>query len=274
MITTNQSHWAPEFAPISSWGPPPDTVKLGSDEVHVWRAALDLGASGLQNLEHALSADERARAERFCFWKDRERFIVARGLLRVILGSYLEMEPGQLRFCYGPHGKPTLAEGSGVDAFCFNLSHSQAVALYAITRHREVGVDLERLRPDLEGEQTAERLFSPREIAVLRALPPNLRLEAFFTCWTRKEAYIKARGGGLTLPLDRFDVSLAPGEPAALLSINGDRQEASRWLLQSLAPAPGYLAALAVEGHDLRIKCWQWIQETEPEFEPSLTRVQ
>lgn len=254
-------HEAPKFAPTSSWDPSPDTVRLGSDEVHVWCAALDLEASSVRNLQRTLSADERARAERFYFCKDRERFIVARGLLRVILGCYLDMEPGQLRFCYRPHGKPTLAKGSGMGELRFNLSHSHGFALYAIARGREVGVDLERLRPHLEDEQIAERFFSPREIAALRALPPNMRLEAFFNCWTRKEAFIKARGEGLTLPLDQFDVSLAPGEPAAFLSINGDRQEASRWLLQGLAPGPSYVAALAVEGHDLRIKCWQWPEQ-------------
>ncbi len=258
-------HVTPRFAPISCWDPPPPTVKLGSDEVHVWRVALDLGASGVQNLEQTLSEDERTRAERFYFHKDREHFIVARGLLRVILGCYLDMEPGQLKFCYGPHGKPTLAERSGMGVLRFNVSHSNGIALYAITRGREVGVDVERLRPDLEDEHIARRFFSSREIVALRAVPANIRLEAFFNCWTRKEAYIKARGEGLTLPLDRFDVSLAPGEPAALLSINGDRQEASRWLLQSLAPGPGYVAALAVEGHELRIKCWQWPgQQSEP----------
>ena len=246
------------MAPVSLWYPPPKTLMLESDEVHVWRAALDLKASHVQSLQRTLSADERVRAERFYFPQDRGHFIVARGLLRAILGRYLDMEPGQLRFCYSSYGKPALARESSGDALRFNLSHSHGLALYAVTRGRELGVDLEYLHPHLAYEQLAERFFSPREVTVLRALPTNTQQEAFFNCWTGKEAYIKARGEGLTLRLDQFDVSLAPGEPVALLSTNGDPQEASRWLLQKLAPGSGYIAALAVEGHDWRLKCWQW----------------
>jgi 4'-phosphopantetheinyl transferase len=121
-----------------------------------------------------------------------------------------------------------------------------------------VGIDLEYIRSDLAVEQIAERFFSRREIATLRALPIDLRTYAFFLCWTRKEAYIKARGEGLSLPLDQFDVSLIPGEPAALLNTQRDLYEVSRWSLQELTPAPGYAAALAVEGHGWHLACWQW----------------
>jgi 4'-phosphopantetheinyl transferase len=214
-------------------------------------------ASRSQSLKQTLSADERARAERFYFQKDRERFIVSRGLLRVILGRYLDMEPSQLQICYTSHGKPALARESGWDVLRFNVSHCQGLALYAITRGREVGVDLERLRTDFTAEQIANRFFSPREVAALRALPPNVRQAAFFTYWTLKESYIKARGEGLMLPLNKFDVVLVPGEPPTL-NTKGDPQEASRWSLRKLAAGPGYVAALAVEGHDWRIKCWQW----------------
>jgi 4'-phosphopantetheinyl transferase len=140
----------------------------------------------------------------------------------------------------------------------FNLAHSHELALYAITRGREVGIDLERIRSNLVDEQIAERFFSPREVVVLRGLPTHRQREAFFNCWTRKEAYVKAKGQGLSIPLDQFDVSLAPGEPAALLSTQWHPQEASRWSLQKLNPGCGYVAALAVEGHDWQVKCWQW----------------
>ena len=140
----------------------------------------------------------------------------------------------------------------------FNLSHSHGVALYAVTRGREVGIDLEYIRSDLEVEQIAERFFSRREIATLRALPIDLRTDAFFLCWTRKETYLKARGEGLSLPLDQFDVSLIPGEPAALLSTHRGSHEALRWSLQELTPAPGYVAALGVEGHGWDLACRQW----------------
>jgi 4'-phosphopantetheinyl transferase len=213
----------------------------------------------VQNLQLTLAADEIARAERFYFQKDREHFIVARGLLRLILSCYLYVAPDQLRFCYGSHGKPALAITSGQDRLCFNLAHAHGLALYAVARGREVGIDLERLRLIPDAEQIAARFFSPRENAVFRALPSSKRQEAFFNCWTRKEAYIKAVGDGLARPLDRFEVSLRPGEPARLLSVEGDAQEASRWVLQDLTPAPGYVAAIAVEGHGWRLRCSHWL---------------
>ena len=154
---------------------------------------------------------------------------------------------------------PWLRE-SGGDAIRFNMSHSHGVALYAVTRDREVGIDVEFIRRDLEVEQIAERFFSPRETATLRALPTALREHAFFLCWTRKEAYIKARGEGLSLPLDQFDVSLIPGGPAALLSAHPDSSEALRWSLQELPLASGYVAALALEGRGGPVSCWQWAQ--------------
>ncbi len=240
-----------------SWSSPPKTLKLTNDKVHVWRASLDLKALRIQNLLQTLSADERARAEQFYFEKDRYHFIVARGLLRVILGRYLKVEPSQLRFCYSLHGKPALTREFGGNELCFNISHSHELVLYAIARKREIGIDLERMRAELADEKIAERFFSTREITTLRALPTDMQQEAFFTCWTRKEAYIKARGQGLTLPLDHFDVSLTPGQPAALLSVNGNPQEAFRWSLREINPGHGYIAAIAAEGHGWQLKCLQ-----------------
>jgi len=215
-------------------------------------------ASCIQSLQRNLTADERARAERFYFRKDREHFIVARGLLRIILGRYLKIDPGQLRFCYSAHGKPSLARGSGGDDLRFNLSHAVELALFAATRGREVGVDIERIRTDFADERVAEQFFSSREVTALRVLPGNMQPQAFFNCWTRKEAYIKARGEGLSLRLDQFEVSLAPGEHAALLSTSGDTQESFRWSLRELVTDPGYVAALAVEGSSWSLRCWQW----------------
>jgi len=256
--TTDHLKEAATKAPLSTWCDPPDSLLLGKDEVHVWRAALDAKASDVQRLQQVLSEDEQARAGRFYFQKDREHFIVARGLLRAILGRYLKLDPSQLQFRYTPHGKPFLDIETDRDELRFNVSHSHGIALYAITLKKELGVDVEWIRPDFANEQIAEHFFSHREIAALRALPASKQTEAFFNCWTRKEAYIKARGEGLSLSLDQFNVSLSPGEPARLVSTDGDAHEALRWSLQSLFPGSGYVAALAVAGHGWRLKCWQW----------------
>jgi len=216
----------------------------------------------IQRLQSTLSTDECQRAERFYFQRDRRRFTVARGVLRSILSQYLGLAPQQLRFCYGPHGKPALVSTSGPARLHFNVSHSHELALYAITYDRHIGVDVEHIRTDFACEAIAERFFSPPERAVLRCLPPQVKYEAFFNCWTRKEAYIKACGEGLSLPLDQFDVSLAPGVPAALLATRWAPHEAARWTLRDIVPGPGYAAALAVEGHGWRLACWQWPQES------------
>jgi len=238
------------------WNSAPQTLTLQCDEVHVWRAALDLPESQVRSLWDTLTVDERQRAERYIFATDRMHFVVARGLLRVLLGRYLRQGPQHLRFTYGPHGKPALAIDTGGATLRFNVSHSHGLVLYAFTHGREVGVDVERIRPEVAQEKIAEHFFSPREVAVLRALPTPLQATAFFACWTRKEAYIKAKGDGLALPLAQFDVSLAPDEPAALLRTAWDPQEAACWALQDLAPAPGYRAAVAVAGHAWRLTCW------------------
>jgi 4'-phosphopantetheinyl transferase len=240
------------------WSLPPKTLLLGENEVHVWQASLELPSSQVQRLEHNLSEEELERAERFHFKRHRSHFIAARGLLRIILGSYLKTDPGNLRFRYGPKGKPELAGKTGQRPLRFNVSHSHGLALYAVTHDRRIGVDVERIRPDVAGEKIAERFFSPREAATLRELPASVRQEAFYTCWTRKEAYLKAVGEGITLRLDQFEVSVTPGEPAVLLSINGDPKEASYWSLKGLGPGPGYVGALAVKGHGWDLRCWRW----------------
>lgn len=221
---------------------------------------MDQPAAEVQQLTQTLSSDERSRAERFHFERDRRHFIVGRGLLRTILGRYLGLRSSQLQFCYGPRGKPALAEtvSESKAKLYFNLAHAAGLALYAVTNDREIGVDLEQIHPIADMDQIAERFFSAQESAALRALPPEQRQEAFFNCWTRKEAYLKASGEGLAQPLDQFSVSLGPGEPAKLVSIAGDFQEASRWFIQAFSPANGYVAAVAVQGQDWRLKYWDF----------------
>jgi len=248
-----------ENAPLV-WRTPPENLLLPPDEVHVWRAGLDLDAGKIQKLRDLLSPDERERADRFRFPIHRQRFIAARGMLRTVLGLFLKVAPQALRFHYGPHGKPALANVASADGLRFNVAHSEGLALFAVARNREVGVDVENLRRKLTSDQIAERFFSSKEVTALRALPAELQRRGFFNCWTRKEAYIKARGRGFSLPLDQFTVSLAPGEPARLLETAGDPDEASKWTLRDL-PLPmeqDFVAALAVEGSGWRLCCWDW----------------
>jgi 4'-phosphopantetheinyl transferase len=251
---------------------------LRANEVHVWRAALEQPASRVQRLVRTLSGDETARAGRFRFERDREHFIVARAVLRALLGRYLGIGPASVVLCYGRHGKPALADECAADGLRFNVSHSDGLGLFAFTRGREVGIDLEHIRRDMVGWEIAERFFSRLEIAMLRRIPADRQTEAFFSCWTRKEAYVKARGEGLSFPLDQFDVSVAPGQPAALLGVRGDSHEVSKWSLQDLSPGLGYGAALAVEGRAWRLERWQWAEGVtaslgarEPVGRPALT---
>ena len=245
------------MASMSSWSSPPKVFTLERDEVHVWRAALDEWES-LTDLWQTLTTDEQTRANSFYFPKDRDRFIAARGILRAILSRYVGSEPRDLRFCYNPYGKPALIQAQTENILHFNVSHSNRLALYAIGHNRAVGIDLEYMRSDFPWEQIAESYFSAQENAILRALPAPLKQQAFFNGWTRKEAYLKAVGQGLQIPLNQFDVSLIPGEPAKLLHTHWNCQETSRWSLQELLPAPDYAAALAVAGTHWQLKLWQW----------------
>ncbi len=230
------------------WCPSPSELALSSNEVHVWRAFLEQPTEHVRQLASVLSASERSRAERFHFERDRRRFTVGRGVLRVILGRYTGIEPGQVRFRYGLYGKPYLAEELERSVLRFNLAHSHALALYAFACGREIGVDLDRVRPMPDAEQIAAQFFSARENRALQALPQAQKLEAFFNCWTRKEAYLKASSEGLARSLDTFDVSLVPGEAARLLYVEGQPEEIDRWSLKTFVPAADHLATLAVEG--------------------------
>ena len=216
----------------------------------------------VRRLRGELSTDEQERAARFHFEADQLRFIVSHAALRRILGAYVDGPPGDLRFAYGPKDKPRLVDECGGREVRFNLSHSGDVALVAVTGAHEVGVDVERIRELADRDRLARRFFSPQEVAVLERLPSENRSEAFFTCWTRKEAYLKALGGGISIGLDQFDVSPVPGEPAALLRHRTDPGETSRWSLHDLEPGPGYAGALAVETPCDRVLCLDWEQET------------
>jgi 4'-phosphopantetheinyl transferase len=238
---------------FNSFAAGPERLELEGNEIHVWRAHLDCDETVLAQLEGTLASDEKARADRFVFQRDRNAFVATRGILRELLGRYVNRAAAHLEFDYGAQGKPALRSESSQKSVQFNVSHSHGVALLAFALGRQVGVDVELVRPDFAGEKIAERFFSPQEVTELRSLPPLLQDEGFFLCWTRKEAYIKARGEGLQIPLQSFHVSLTPGKPANLQAA-----DSSRWSLRSLRPDPRYVAALVGEGRDWHLRGWEW----------------
>jgi 4'-phosphopantetheinyl transferase len=219
---------------------------------------MDISPTSIERLYGTLSSDERERSERFHFARDRRRFIAARGALRSILGNYLDVEPSHVQLRYGPQGKPHLGGAFRRSDYRFNVSHSRDLALVAATRNREIGVDIEYMRSGVLDGSVAEQYFSPVEIQEFRALPSAKRLRAFYTFWTRKEAYIKGRGSGLSIPLDSFSVSLGLRVAPALLDVRDAPGESERWRLISLETGLEYAASMAVEGYDWRLKCWQW----------------
>ena len=240
------------------WKNPSEKIILSENEVHAWKASLKVPLSTIHSLQSILSEEEVKRARQFYFEKDRLHWIGARGILRMLLGYYLDIDPRVVSFVTNDYGKLFIAHPSDGIRLRFNLTHSGDIALYAFTYDRHVGVDVEYMRSGIDFEKLAQNHFSPYECAVLRALPPALREEAFFLCWTRKEAYIKARGSGLSIPLDQFDVSLTPGEPAELLDSREDPHGTANWSLHALTPGERYAGALVVEGTDWHLSCWQW----------------
>jgi 4'-phosphopantetheinyl transferase len=242
------------------WNNPPDILRVSEQDVHVWRASLDLSDTQRDSLYAVLSEDEIHRAKRFIFPRDHNRFVAARGILRHILSYYVGAEPQMLQFSYGNHGKPMLAATTGLHSLRFNLAHSHMMALYAVAYEREVGIDLEHVRPEVEYEHIARRFFVPREYDRLRVLPSSEQQRAFFTSWTLKEAYIKGRGVGMWQALNQFEVSFPSGEHMVLTVRDSYQPDGARWSLRELFPADDYTAAIAVEGHDWHIQCWHWNQ--------------
>ncbi len=217
-------------------------------DVSVWWVDLDDAAWPVQHLEASLSPAERRRAGAFAFPQDRRRFVVRRGILRLLLSKYLGCLPSSVCFSYGPAGKPELALPAGVTPIRFNCSHSHGLAVQVFARGRRVGIDLEAVRHLPEAEAIAAQCFSPREHSELAGLRGRRLEEAVLRGWTMKEAYVKAIGEGLGKALEEVEVAAAPGEIPALRAISGDSGTAAKWTLQALSPGPGYVAALVVEG--------------------------
>ncbi|HUD83302.1 MAG TPA: 4'-phosphopantetheinyl transferase superfamily protein [Candidatus Saccharimonadales bacterium] len=245
-----------------SWPAPPAGWQLESDNIHVWAASVRVSPRTLTGLAATLCAAERQRAGRFHFQRDRDRFIAGRGTLRCVLGCYLRARPCAIELEYGPHGKPSLAGPFATSGLLFNLAHCEDLALLAVTRSGMIGVDVERVRTLTDADELAARFFSPRECARFRELPRSERPAAFFNIWTRKEAWLKATGDGITDSLDRVEVSFQRGEPVRLLNLpDNPVVPADRWQLHDLAPAPGFAAALAVAADCPQPRCWHWNQE-------------
>ena len=217
------------------------------DEVEVVVARPDVGSEAVSASVQLLTDRERQRAARFAFEPDRRRFIVARALLRQLLAARLGVRPEAIELAAAARGKPALAGRLAASDLRFNVSHCQDVAVYAFSSGREVGIDVEAVRELPDADDVAARWFSRQEYATYRTLEPGDRALGFFQCWTRKEAFIKALGDGLFHPLDRFDVSLAPGEPARILRVEDVPGDRCRWRLEGFSPVPGFVAAVVAE---------------------------
>ena len=237
------------------WVNPPDNLILSEDEAHIWRADLDLNECFQSSFLKLLSPDEKKRAEKFRFAKDSQRFIATRGILRSLIGKYLEINPAEISFQYSEFGKPGIANNNSLQ---FNISHSQNIALFAFTEKFNIGIDVEFVNPNIEVKEIAARFFSTNEIKNLLALPEKQQTLGFFYCWTRKEAFIKAVGKGLSFPLDKFEVSLEPDKPAKLLAIDRQPKDVSKWSIYSLSPEPNFAGSLVIEGLVEKVKCWSW----------------
>jgi 4'-phosphopantetheinyl transferase len=238
----------------------PSSFQLASDEVHSWCARLDVPPETSARFYATLTPDERTRSARFQFERDQQRFIVAHGVLRDLLGRYLQTQPGRIRFVYNAFGKPDVSPEFG-NRFTFNLSHSAGLAVIAIASASNVGVDVEYIGARSDYADIARHFFSVAEVDYLMALPSHRYAEAFFSCWTKKEAYLKACGQGLAIPLNSFSVPMTADRahtPVDLYVASKDIFPADRWSLYALRPAPGYAGALAIEGSGWRLSQWQW----------------
>lgn len=233
-------------------------LQVASGEVHIWSTSIKTASFELDMLWRVLSEDERKRVNQFYFDRDRIRHIVAHGVLRFILSIYCDSDPHEHHFHQNSYGKPALAENYHLR---FNMSHSGDQVLYGITWECEIGVDIEKIRPFENAEQIVERYFSHHEKRAFLEFPAHKKEVAFFAIWTRKEAYIKAQGQGLSLPLDQFTISFLPDEPVRLIETKHNKKERKRWSLHNISIHPDYLAAVAVEGHDIKLceyQCPSW----------------
>jgi 4'-phosphopantetheinyl transferase len=244
------------------WPEAPLLTDLPRSEGNILAGRLD-DTYDAEQMHSVLSPEEKERANRFLFEVHKMRFIAGRTFLRTVLGRYLGMNPAKLRFTYNPQGKPALDPTFTRSDIKFNLAHSENLALLAVTRVGETGVDVEQVRPIPEAADLVSRFFSARESQLFNQLPEDLQPAAFFNLWTRKEAWLKATGEGIAHSLKLVEVSFLPHEPARLLSLPGVGQLASRWILSELHPAPGFAAAVAVASFPIQLRCFSWPTRTD-----------
>ncbi len=231
---------------------------LPTNQVHIWRSTLELPIHQINNLKHLLSPDELEKATHLALTQKRHQYIIARAILRRILSLYVSLHPSELRFRYNRNGKPVLACSS--NKIQFNVSHSHNLAIYALSSDCLIGVDVEYLyrRSRIDRMKIASRLFTPREYTTLQSLPENQRDKAFLTCWTRKEAFIKAMGWGLSFPLDKFEVTADPNESPKLLTTPYKPKDALDWSMVPIDPSDGYVGTLALRKTNFDLSYWQW----------------
>ena len=240
----------------------PALESIGPGTVDAWFASLDVEDDALAGMRRCLSAAEQRRADRFVFDRDRTAYIASHAALRQVLAQYIGCEAGEIQFGEAPLGKPFLRT-AGAEGIEFNLSHSGGFACIGVTRGAAIGVDIEAVRDVDDMPLLARQCFAPAEVETLEQLPPASRLNGFFNAWTRKEAYIKAIGAGLSCPLESFEVTLAPGDEPRICVIDGSAEKAARWALRAWAPMPGLLTAIAIEGIVHTMRCG-WCVAPQP----------
>jgi len=237
-----------------AWELPPRELGLENNQVHLWLITVPTELDSLHDYRLCLTEEERTRADRFHFPQDRARFTLGRGALRKLLMRYSGTT--EISLAANEYGKPHLTQPAS--SLQFNVAHSGDLVLLGFSRGRPIGVDIERFRPDFATTDIAQRFFAPDEAVTLAALPQPDRVRGFFNCWTRKEAYIKARGLGLSLPLNSFSVAFASGAPAGLTRVAHDPAAPQRWTIMDLQTSQDYAAAAAFEGRDCAVRQWRW----------------
>ena len=260
-MTTPGTHVYDHVDQDSVWQPQIRGDSLLADEVHIWLADLDLEVFALPKYLRDLSLTERTRAQRLRFDHDRRRFVVAKGLLRQLIGEYLRIDPHDIQFTPGPSGKPELAKRlqDHHGPLCFNQAHSSHMGIFAFCRNRRVGIDLEEIRPFHDLHQIAELLFSSCELEAFRRLPEEEeKKQAFFMAWTHKEAFVKALGKGISLPLSHFEISRLHTDLSRVVQNHHHPPDQLEWFIRNIPISPQFAAAVCVEGDGWSLRCCKW----------------